>query len=78
MLIHLSYSTCRGVPVTLQQTTSAATRHLCGRNILFACSTKNDVSPVEKSVPDVNDVRRVRIDRRLLLYIKVQMCLGSR
>lgn len=57
------------MPATLQQTTSAATRHLCGRNSLFACSTKNDVSPVEERVLDVNDVHSVRIDRRLLLYI---------
>jgi hypothetical protein len=77
VLIHLSYSTRRGVLVTLQQTTSAATRHICGCNNLFASSTKNDVSPAEESVRDVNDVRSVRIDCRLLLYIKVQMCLGS-
>jgi hypothetical protein len=77
VLIHLSHSTCRGVSVTLQQTTSAVTRQLCSRNNLFACSTKSDVSTVEESVRDVNDVRSVRIDRRLLLYIKVQMCLGS-
>jgi hypothetical protein len=63
--------------VTLQRTTSAANRHICGRNNLIASSTKHDVSPAEESVRDVNDVRSVRIDRRLLLYTKVQMCLGS-
>jgi hypothetical protein len=49
--------------VTLQQTNSSATRHLCGSNNSFACSTENDVSPVEERVCDVNDVRGVRIDR---------------
>lgn len=70
MLIHLSYSTRRGVPVTLQQITSAATRHICGRYNLFACSTKNDVSPAEEDVCDVNDVRSVRIDRPLLYTLR--------
>jgi hypothetical protein len=49
--------------VTLQQTNSAATIHLCGINNTFSCSTKNDVSPVEERVCDVNDVRGVSIDR---------------
>ena len=55
--------------MTLQQTTSAATRRLFGRNNIFACSTKNYVSLVEESVRDVN-LSYVVIARKKLLNTK--------